>query len=270
MVHGAQGAASDWMGWLGMSSGPRSRAPQSPPESLVSDQKGSSKEHQASSSDVGKLTPKDSKGRRKSEPTPDPAPGAPRSWLGLWSNSNPQQATKPISTIATSESMHTDPHSRPEESFDTTDETPAPAATTSASSEQPSKEGKTTGWAFWSRDHPAQNKAGDHVSSGKLAVAGAPSQSKLETTVLAESKAVSKSGEVTKSQPLESPPQNVKSLIGKPPATVIPTPDNPTSTVTPKSSITNLLLPAFDNTFPPVEKPGLWQQVLPFNLIEIT
>lgn len=231
----------------------------------------------------------DDKTQMESKPAQPPS----RSWFGLWSSAQNQQAA-----VVEGDSSTEAPSKPPEIQISTEPSSVEEASKDSSNASKPSdkKEGpeqqpqKSSGWAFWQSDKPkdpAPTPGGTQKQVGELAVADTPSQSHPEAAQFNEQRQESES---------KLEPKRVSSLLGSrknrtkqqssgPTASLSPadssaqpTPDisqvpspaetppqqsdtetsKPTRTAKAERSRTqpNLILPSFRSTFPPAPNPG--------------
>lgn len=270
----ARGASSGWMGWFARPVGNQV------PISQTSQQATKSNEAQSSKTDIQdnpshhQVSPhNESNERRASDPNPvSPMverEQAPRPWLGLWGSAT-QPSTKQHGTPTT------DPASVKES-------TPSQyqndlggefhnslTALKASAPEQPADARKSSGWAFWSRAHSIQSATGDVSQLAKSASAGTPSQVKPNHVITVGTKALSKSRDGGRSQPVESSQDTMLPSVRKSNAenTKFPmkTPSSVTMNDAPQGAKTkqkaiNLLLPSFEKTYRLAGRPGILQQV---------
>ena len=217
------------------------------------------------------------KERRKSDPSPaslkfqDDVPF--RSWLTLWGKSTAQttqttsaSATGVAASIAEDAGTSSSANQGSRETELKSDD-PTPA--------QPADPVKSSGWAFWSRDHPKDKCGKTHleVNVGQLALAGSPSQSKPENAVVDVANGVPKHvGKKQRPQSLEIA-DNTKRPRGDGEDIAKRLDPSDTSREAAKSKLAasptskvkrlpdNLLLPSFRNTYSAVGRPSLIQQL---------
>lgn len=213
--------------------------------------------------------------RRNSDPTPRAAHAQgeqqPRSWLGLWSSASlaPQEATQMPTTPTTdipstlSTIANADPLG-PKQQVRNPDVPEKPSV--------PSTADRSSGWTFWSRD--ITKATGDpgltRDDSGKLAVAGTPSQMQPKNAVVGALKGlhstVDNPWKKDKPQSLEIVKhRNVSqgacpTSISDTASSEVAKPSKAGSTSSPKAA-PNLLLPAFKRTYRVLESPSLLQQI---------
>lgn len=279
VIDGVRGPSLGWMGWFVRPAEEQLQASQTLQHSLISNGESPPAAAQGPSPSGESVTSqKDSNERRKSDPNPisaipkqDPPPRS--SWLGLWGSakqsSHDDQGTNTASAASTRESIPTLDHVHLEENVN--EITGEAAASSPRIADQPAATGKPSGWAFWSRDHPAQGKHGEDgedTRSGKSAAAGLPSQPKSESTAVSDAKTSSKpvkgipSSESSNSTK-QAPPSNTRdgTAIILPDTQIAGTLDNHPQGTKGKQSAVNLLLPSFESTYRPAVKPTLLQQV---------
>lgn len=270
---GTDASSGGWMGWF-------SRAPNSTeeadPKSIPLPQ------DSCDDSEIVTTKPKameqarlSDKGRRKSDPNPvsptfeEPAS---RSWLGLW---NYTTATSEQSNPAKQEPASA--QNPPEAASSTKSENSKPSTVPPSVGKPtgpPADSGKSYGWAFWSKEPSDPDNAAKprRTSTGELAIAGSPSQSKLEKAELNETKLPNKAESRNRPRSLDTKGAAFKQSVNK---DVEEKPPKPTETrwsaaqaskdealaVKAISNTINLLLPPLDRTYPTIEKPGLLQQL---------
>lgn len=213
--------------------------------------------------------------RRNSDPNPRAAHAKgeqqPRSWLGLWSSASlvPQEATQmPITPTADTPSTLSIIANADFPGLKQQVKKPDVPGTPSV----PSTADRSSGWTFWSRD--ITKATGDpgltRDDSGKLAVAGTPSQMHPKNAVVGALKGlpstVDISGKKDEVQTLETV-KHRNMAQGASPTFVSDTtslevarPSKAGSSSSPKVA-PNLLLPAFKRTYRVLESPSLLQQI---------
>ena len=213
--------------------------------------------------------------RRNSDPNPRatnaPKEQQPRSWLSLWSSPNPgpQGSTPTPATYATDNPTILTPSANAEPQGP---KQQIGKQNVSETSSIPSTTERSSGWTFWSRE--TTKSAGDlglgGEHTGKLAVAGAPSQTHPESAVIRDLKAVpstlNESGKGDRPQPLEIVKDN-NSSQGTQATSILSTaslevakPSKAGSTSSP-TTVPNLLLPPFKRTYRVLESPSFLQQL---------
>ena len=201
----------------------------------------------------------------------------PRSWLNLWGNISTQAKPGVISTTAgTPENVNGELESPTLESKKMGQVNGNAMAIESHLESDLGEQGKTSGWAFWSRD--TSNKKSDD-STGELALAGSPSQTHPEKDTVDNIKGVPK--KIGKRQTpqssdadaddmarlIKTPIENKKTETSDAPAVSTKDKAMTDAMVNLKQGPANLLLPSFKSTYASASKPGLIQQLshwLPF------
>ena len=285
-VKATEAVRNSWLGWFSKGD-PITEEPQKqtatatiPPEDPPQ-----SPQHHASFSEPSSA---EKLQRRRSDPSPldDPSKSSqqPRSWLHVWGNAMPApKQDQPKQVIEDQTDAQSDPnpaaciavkdHAEVTKPANTNCESrhPEPPAT-------PTGPGKSSGWAFWTRDSGQEGKDGSSGSGqpqqGELAVAGSPSQKKPEKAVVDEvnddKKAKAKSTKDKRPRSIESQEAVKKVPVETKPvgeATSAPSPakakdQTPTPSLKePQKLSQTLLLPSFEDSFPLQETPTLLQQI---------
>lgn len=196
----------------------------------------------------------------------------PRSWLGLWGN-----ITLPAEKSKQSDVTRV-PSQLPHENTKVQNPTCNPgqdtqlSLLTSQAPAQLSEIQKSTGWAFWSRENSKDESSRSKESTGKLALAGSPSQSHPENAVIDEAQGIpSKLGKSERSKSVEKveesklskyeddPGRKSEALSAKSTSKSIDQAGTKTKTGSP-----NLVLPSLARTYRTVEKPSVIQQLSRF------
>lgn len=277
LAEGAKGTTSAWMGWFAR---PADRQPQTP---STLQQNPTTDETQISKTDMrfgsnheGSPFQNESSERRSSIPTPVMQTAgrdqAPRSWLALWGTAaqSPDVQSEVGANGATGvqDLNHVQDQADLEGNFGSA--TTASNVPDSPTSDQLVDAGKPSGWAFWSRDHSAQNATGDSLRLTKAAVAGKSDQNKPKHTVVDETKETGNHSKVGGFQPMGSlRSANVPSVAESTGNAKVLNSDSSSATVVnatkatkPKQEAINLLLPSFESTYCLVPRPGMLQQVI--------
>ena len=210
--------------------------------------------------------------------------GSTRSWFGLWSSAQNQQAAGEDPT---------DNEIIQPETTTTTDTIPPEPLQASKPAEGPAKDGdpdlddrpKSAGWAFWSSDRPkepAPTPGGTQKQVGELAVADTPSQSHPEVAQFnAQRDPEEPKGKPKGSEPSQkSKRSRTKELVSTDP--IASTPATPSGSSTPTNETVtkgesdapkpvqrgkaqqlrpNLILPSFLATYPPSPSPSYLERV---------
>ena len=195
-----------------------------------------------------------------------------RSWFGLWNTVNNQ--SEEDATINAGRSA--DLSERVEDKISEPNIAQEGDSIPVETSDQIIGDSRSSGWAFWSRSRPQNEKKENESENdvGELALAGSPSQAKPEKAVLDGNKSVPETlGKGDCPQSLEVS-NNVK-----PPNSTNPQADQILNASSGKSQIAksktkqispNLLLPSFQSTFRSGDKHSLLQQLsrfFPFNYL---
>ena len=280
--------ASTWLGWFSRGEPARSRQPNSP--ARVQEPSKSNKATQAESTqsilkdaEIAEKRPQSP--RRNSDPNPVTAAAQQdqqrRSWFGgFWSNPVPlpeagkaPERLQSVSKTTSGGSAAIDPHSASPSNIlktvpkDLGRETPENGSVAQSS-----------GWAFWSRN---SQETGTDVGTlestvGQLAIAGSPSQSKPENATVDRTKGLPKAADRTgkclrpsklaaQGSALRSDsittvkPINGVAVAASFPATARVPKATSLQSLHPQNS--NLLLPAFKETYHLPESPGFFQQL---------
>ncbi|MCJ1337882.1 hypothetical protein MMC09_003166 [Bachmanniomyces sp. S44760] len=212
--------------------------------------------------------------RRRSDPIPRSEASImeqSRSWRGIWGSPVPPVLQK-------KDVDDTSPASRSD--LQTTPDglgivPPSTTVKVSEDSEptQNSRDSKSSGWAFWSRNSGQDGAVGSAVSSsaGELAVSSPPSLKKPESVVSDVSrdrpKSIIKSDNAGKQGALDSGKVGTSAQTveiteqAKKNAIAVPLQPEP-MTAKAKKMQPNLLLPSFKQTYQITDNPGLFQQLL--------
>lgn len=280
--------ASNWLGWFSGGETAYSQQPRSPlrvQEPLKSNEDPLAEPMHSSPKDpeiTGKMPQSP---RRNSDPNPVTAATQqnqqPRSWFGgFWSNPVPLlEAGKQLERLQSvpktisSDSAATDSYSASSSNNPNTVLEDLGRETSEIASVV-----QSSGWAFWSRKSQDVNTEAGTLEStvGKLAIAGSPSQSNPETATVDRTRGLPKAaaktgkslkpsslaaqGSTTRSNPITAAkPNNGVAVAASFPATAkVPKAANLQSSHPANS---NLLLPAFKETYHLPESPGFFQQL---------
>lgn len=194
----------------------------------------------------------------------------PRSWLGLWGNialSAEKRTMLEITGIPSQTSHDSTKVQSPTGS-------PGPgkddklSLLTSQAPAQVSEIPKSTGWAFWSRENPKDERSRSNESFGKLALAGSSSQSHPENAVIDAQGIPSKFGKSEGSKSVEKVDDRKSSKLEddagrKSKAASVKSTSKFIDQVRTKTktSSPNLVLPSLARTYRTVEKPSVIQQL---------
>ena len=276
VAEGAKRKASGWMGWFARPADGQSQTPSTLQQNPTTNEVQIPRIDMGfGSNPEGSPSQNESSERRSSIPTPivrTAGPDqAPRSWLTLWGTAaqSPDVQSEVGANGATSiEDLNpVQDQIVLEENFGSA--TVASNAPDSPTSGQLVDAGKSSGWAFWSRNHSAQNATGDSSRLTKPAVAGTPAQNTPKNTVIDETKETGNHSKGGEFQPVESSRSskipsvaesagNAKVLNSDSSSVTL---GNATKATKPKHEPINLLLPSFENTYRLVPRPGMLQQV---------
>lgn len=280
----AIGDSSKWIGWFSKSSTLAQDPPADESVSAIVEPSSNELSEQHSTMNLSKSSPVDSKQASGSEELPSSLSSGPVhpattqtesrnwSWLGLWKDA----ATQPKSSITVTD---VEPVKKASDSPTPQDPTNASKNITKLSTldnstaVQPSALSKSAGWAFWSKDRSQDESSRQTGNAGKLVLAEMPSQSRPDNDVMADApKNMTKarkqerplstdlpngieSTDLTKAQPLKGKTSSNAAVD----STIIKSTEK--SDVRMKKDPTNLVLPAFKNTYKAVGKPSFIQQI---------
>ena len=230
-------------------------------------------------SEAHQYAPASPERRRNSEPSPT-TPSvqqeeAPRSWLSLWGNAITQtKSSSSASALALASSLPIESNESESQPGKVSDAGFGSVSNPDLSKQPEDSTKSSYGWAFWSRD---QRKSGNDKTRpgnglGELALAGSPSQSKLESAQSAEARGLpSKVDKRQRPQSLEAPGgvKEPKDIGDNVPKAQVAESMSLAQKVTPKGDVeprekrtpSNLLLPSFRNTYSTVERPSFIQHV---------
>ena len=278
LAKGAKQTASAWMGWFARPADRQSQTPSTRQQNLSTTEVQTSKNDKLfGSNHNGSPSQNESRERRSSIPTPVVITAgrdqAPRSWLALWGTAAHVPGIQ--SEVGANGATGIQDLNPAQDQIDMEGEFDSAAMALkipdSLTSDQLVDAGKSSGWAFWSRNHSAQNATGGSLRLTKAAGAGTPDQNKSTHTVINETKETSSHSNGSGFHPTESARStnvlsvdesagNIKVIDSdSSSATLV----NATKAKKPKQEAINLLLPSFENTYRPVPKPGMLQQVIP-------
>ncbi|GAB7354171.1 hypothetical protein MBLNU459_g4725t1 [Dothideomycetes sp. NU459] len=204
--------------------------------------------------------------------------GSTRSWFGLWSSTQNQQSEQPENLADTQQPLDT---AAPADSPPTEQIEIAQTEAAETKLKDDSPKGKSSGWAFWSRertDGEAPTPNGTQRQVGELAVADTPSQSHPEVAQFNEgrdqknktkkpSKKECASKEPARNQPSDtnsvlpprSPPQP-RPKMNEAVKALEATKAAPVKSLKPQCR-PNLILPSFRDTYSPAYIPTYWERI---------
>ena len=229
---------------------------------------------QGTAPEITQDSPPISKQRTKSDPGPllpeVQQEQPPRSWLSLWGNATTQPLSEPsesASTIVTNKVDEVRPskaENAPEMDLIATPRPPP----------EPTEPAKSYAWAFWSKDEPkpSGDKKPSESMSGELAQADSPTQSKPENASIDQSSGIpekvskrqrpqSLDSKIVTSKPKESGEDQKKPRKSDLGSETAKSMSLAVASLKASKVPENLLLPSFNRTYSPVEKPGIIQQL---------
>lgn len=271
-AEGAGGGSSGWMGWFARPNDRQVQISERPQQhsSLNEAQHMKTGNEVDPNCDCSPST--ETNERRKSDPNQVPKSSerdqASRSWLGFWGTAAQpamhQEGNHIIGTASSNEANAI----KNELSSGQTSKAAANVldASNSPSLEQPISTGKSSGWAFWSRDHSVQGAASDIPRPSSVVAGESLSAAKPEPTVRDETK-ISSSGRPrsvgtkvdTKIPEIPKSTAGNPKVINDPPSSALQ--DKASQTAKIKQEAVNLVLPSFEKTFGLDTRPNLIQQV---------
>ena len=273
LAEGAKDTSSGWMGWFARPADRQSSAPSTLQQnSITNEVQNPQTGMRFGSNHRGSPSQKESNEQRSSIPTPAVKMAGrdqvPRSWLALWGTAAQSPDIQSEVGAGIQDSNRVQDQIDLEGNFGSA--TMASNVSDSPNPDQLADAGKSSGWAFWSRNHSAQNATGDNPQLTKATVAGTPAQNKPSQTVIDEAKETGNHSKGGEFQPMESPRSTIvpsaAESAGK--AKVLNSDSSSATMVSaakatkPKQEAINLLLPLFENTYRPIPRPGMLQQVI--------
>ena len=278
LAEGAKQTASAWMGWFARPADRQSQTPSTRQQNLITTEVQTSKTDKLfGSNHEGSPSQNQSSERRSSIPTPVVITAgrdqAPRSWLALWGTAAhvPGIQSEVGANGATDIQDLNSAQDQIDMERDFGSATMALNIPDSLTSDQLVDAGKPSGWVFWSRNHSAKTATGGSLRLTKATGAGTPDQNEPTHTAMNETKETGNYSKGGGFQPMESARStNVPSVAESAGNTKVIDRDsssanlvNATKATKPKQEANNLLLPSFENTYRPVPRPGMLQQVIP-------
>lgn len=272
LAEGARGASSGWMGWFARPVDHQTQTPER------SEQHSSSNEAQDLKTGNGvdpncKCSPStETNERRESDSNPVSKSierdQSSRSWLGFWGTAAQpamnQEGNHTIGTASSNEAIDVKGQVCSGQTSKAAEN--VLNASTAPSLEQPASTGKSSGWAFWSRDHSVQGATGDIPRPSSVVVGESPA-AKPEPTIKDETKIptfgkprpAGTKGDTNMPEIPKGTAENPK-LLNDPPSSAA-TYDKASQTAKIKQDAVNLVLPTFEKTFGIGARPNLIQQV---------
>lgn len=277
LAEGANGTASGWMGWFARPADCQSQNPS------TLQQNPTTKDVQFSKTGIrfglnheGSPSQNETSERRSSMPIPVAKIAgrdqAPRSWLALWGTAaaHSPDIQSEVSADGVTRIQDLNPvQDQIDLEGNVGSATMASNVPESLNPDQLVEAGKSSGWAFWSRNHSAKNATGDSLRLTKADVTVAPAQDMSKHTAMDETKETGNYRKRGEFQPMESSKSaNVPSTAESAGNTKVLDSDassvtmvNATKATRLKQEAINLLLPSFEDTYRLVPRPGMLQQV---------
>lgn len=272
LAEGARGGSSGWMGWFARPVDHQTQTPERPQEHSSLNEAQHAKTSNGVDPNCHCPPSTEANERQKSDSNPVPKSNErdqpSRSWLGFWGTAAPpamhQEGNHMIGTASSNEANAI---KDPVSSGQTSNAAASGFnASTAPSLEQPISTGKSSGWAFWSRDHSVQDATGDIPRPSSVVIGESPSAAEPEPTIKEETKIPSSGrprpvvtkGDTKMPEIPKDTAENPK-VINGPPSSA--TQDKASQTAKNKQDAVNLVLPSFEKTFGLGARPNLIQQV---------